>query len=189
MKARASLFTSALLAFAALALPPASAQDIKPGLWEMTSTIGPGNGMTQKEFAEAMRRTVAAMPAEARKEQQASAAREHLRITDTATTVQGCITAAQAAQRERLFKEPGKCTTRIAPKVGSTVRFSFSCTDPQSSGDGSVTFDGTTGFIHEVRSTSRHVSGGRTTDATSSMRTSARWLGAACGNVPSADEH
>jgi hypothetical protein len=185
MKARPTLFTCAWLAFAALASAPAQAQHIKPGLWEMTSTIGPGNGPTQKDLNEMVRRLQASLPAEARKEQAAQAARTHLRITDTATTGQVCITAAQAAQRERLFQvdERGKCSTRIAPKVGATIKFSFSCTEPQSRGDGSVTFDGSTGFTHQVRATSKNVLGGRATSIRSSMRTRARWLGAACGSV------
>lgn len=183
MKARHTLSALALLAFAALAAPSAPAQDLRPGLWEVSLTIGAGAAMTQKQFADAMRKTVAAMPAEMRAEYEAEAARTQTRITDSVVTSKACVTPAQVANRKWLFPQPGKCTNRMSRKVRGTMKFSYSCTDPTSSGAGSVTFRGSTRFTEQMRGTTPAVLGGRFREMAFNNRTSGRWLGADCGSI------
>jgi hypothetical protein len=183
MKTRNKLSSLTFLAVAALALPLASAQDLRAGLWEFTLAVGAGGPMTQKQFAAAMRKTVAAMPAQMRKEYEAEAARAQTRITDTHVSSKACVTPAQVANRQWLFPQPGKCTNLTSPKVRGTMTFAYSCTDPHSSGQGRVTFKGTTGFTEVMRGSSRLVMGDRSHDMAFSNRTSGRWLGANCGAI------
>jgi hypothetical protein len=72
------------------------------------------------------------------------------------------------------FAQDEKCATHASPKVGNTVKISYTCTEPPSSGEGEITFQSDTAHAITVRDT---------LDKDLNSQTSWRWLGADCGKA------
>lgn len=172
----------AALVFATLAAQPALAQSLKPGLWEITSNINVNNNpATLQQFAQTMKKHIASLPPAERKVMEEEMASQHQRISDKGMSVEFCLTPEMAARPQALSRQFEHCNVKQSPMVGSTVHFSFSCDDARSSGDGSVTFSGATGFTQQVRSVSHDQNGPAGVPMT--VASTGRWLGADCGSV------
>ncbi len=83
------------------------------------------------------------------------------------------------AQNEIPVQHRGNCTHTRSPIVGGSMKFSFVCTNPESSGQGTATFVSDTAYKMNVDVTSKVQ--GQTHQ--NSMSSSAKWLGGDCGNI------
>lgn len=187
-----TLVAVTLLSLSTIAAIPACAQTIKPGLWEMQSSLGKGWGKAMAGIQENNKKMMAGMSAESRKEMEAYEAEQktHTRYTDDHVIMKMCVTKEQAAKfqmanlRDKM-KPDGKCTEKISPTVGGVTKFDHKCTNPASTGITTLRLRGDTGFDVEMTSTTS-VQGER---HTMNGTMNARWLGANCGNVePDTDE-
>ena len=168
----------AALAFAALAAQPALAQTFKPGLWEANNKVGAGNARLQGAM-EMMQQQMAGMSPDRRKQMEDMMAAQGVSVGNGGVVVKMCITPEMAAQQELPIQQQGNCTYQRSPMVGNTLKFAFTCTNPQGSGDGSVTFSSPTAYTSSMRVTSSATGNPETVD----IQSTGRWLGSNCGSV------
>lgn len=165
-----------LVAFASFA----SAQSLKPGLWESThkSEFGAGGEMQQR-MAQAQQQ-MANMPPEQRKMMEEMMARRGMSMNagGSGMTVKYCLTKEQAERRD-VPTGRGDCKTTKQQLSGGTMHFAFTCTNPPSSGEGEVTFSSPEAY-HMKMATTSTVQGRPEKMA---MEASGRWLGADCGDI------
>lgn len=158
----------------------ASAQDLKPGLWEIASSMTSPSGELEKAAAE-MQAQLADLPPEQRKLMEEMMAKQGVKMgggSPGGMTVRTCMTREQVARNE-LPAQQGKCKTRSQPRAGNVVKMSFSCSDPASSGDAVYTFVSPEAFTSQVVVRSSAQGQARTMN----MNAKGKWLGADCGNV------
>lgn len=181
MKTR--LIATTLMTFAAaLAAPSASAQSVRPGLWEIKTSGqgGPGGKAMAAQMAQ-MKKDVAAMPAPQRKQMEAAMAAQDLhevRYTDDGMIMKHCISREDASMDKLLVKN-GTCTTQRSPMIGGVVKMNSSCTTPPMTGNGSVRFHGDTGYTMEMTMTTKFMGQSHT----SKVNTSGKWLSSNCGKI------
>jgi hypothetical protein len=167
------LLVTAPLALAAFS---ASAQSMKPGLWEHSFTMKSQSGQMEKGMAE-MQKQMAAMPPEQRKMMEQMLAQSGVSMGAKANTVKVCISAEQAAHMEVPQKD-GQCKQDITQRSGSTMKFKFSCAgQPPTSGEGEITFTSPTSYTSKsVVNTAVEGKPERMT-----MDQTGQWLSADCG--------
>ncbi|WP_158218849.1 DUF3617 family protein [Roseateles aquatilis] len=171
----APLVAGLLLAAAAI---PSSAQDIKPGLWELKQR--PQLDPQRQAQMEQAQKQIAAMPPEQRKmmEQMMSQRGVSLDLGQNgAITIKSCVSKEQA-ERALMPKTEGKCSHDMK-RSGDKMIGSFRCTDPASEGETEVTFAGPDRYT--TKSEIRSQRGGKTETIRSTGE--ARWLGSDCGNL------
>jgi hypothetical protein len=178
-----TVFRRGLAAFVlggAYASLPACAQGIKPGLWEITNNVSSADGRMQAAMAD-MQKQFAQMDPEQRKmvEQMMAKQGVQLGVGGGGLRTRMCMTREMAARSEVPVQQQGDCTHKRSPGAGGTMKISFTCTNPRTSGEGEVSFQGDTGYRMKMKMMS-DASG---TPETMTMDASARWLGADCGNV------
>ena len=158
----------------------ASAQTMKPGLWEISNKIQSASGEMEKGMAD-MQKEMAAMPPEQRKMMQDMMAKQGVDVGASGLKSMGvkvCITK-EMADRNELTTAEGDCKSTNAPRVGNTMKFSFACTKPPSSGEGQITFIGTDAYTSKTT-----VSSARNGKAESmSIDSQGKWLSAECGAI------
>jgi len=166
------------LTFAALGTGHASAQNMKPGQWEMTNKMMSSNGQANAAMASAMKQ-LANMPPEQRAQVEAMMAQHGASMprmgADGGMSIKACVTPEMAARHEVPTGQGGKCIHNNTPVAGG-IDVSFSCTEPPSSGKGQVRFNGDTGFTMNMDVTSS------ATGQIQQMKveTTGRWLGPNC---------
>lgn len=156
-----------------------SADTIKPGLWEMTSQMQ-GGGEAANAMAN-MQKEMAAMPPEQRKMVQDMMAKQGMQMGSTAggaMAVKLCMTQ-EMIDRNEVAPQDGDCTHTNSTRSGKTMKFSFVCTKPPSSGEGEVTFTSPEAYTSRVVVKTMR----RGKPETMDMRNSGRWLGKDCGNI------
>jgi Protein of unknown function (DUF3617) len=168
----------AALAFSALAAQPALAQAFKAGLWEANNKVGAGNAKLQEAMA-MMQQQMAGMAPERRKQMEDMMARQGVSIGSDGVVVKMCITPEMAAQQQLPIQQQGNCTYQRSPMIGNTLKFSFTCSNPQGSGDGSVTFASPTAYTSSMRVTTSATGSPEAVD----VQSTGRWLGSDCGSV------
>lgn len=188
MTARLRPIAFAACVFAALGTGPALAQSMRAGLWQMSGDISvEGQPGKIQRLSEAYKKSMAALPPADRKSIDDDAASRHQQITDQGFEVQFCLTPAMVALHQVLFGQLERCSVKQSASGAGTVHFSYSCADDGSSGEGTVTFSGTTGFKEEIRAASYKQHG--TPIPPMTVVSSGRWLAADCGSVkPDPDE-
>lgn len=163
---------------AALGAGHATAQSMKPGQWELTNNLKSSNGQTDQAMAAAMKQ-LANMPPEQRAQIEAMMAQHGASMpkvgADGGMTIKACVTPEMAARHEIPTGQSGKCTSSNQPVPGG-MNVSFTCTEPPSSGQGQVRFNGDTGFSMHMNVT--NMAGGAAQQMT--VETSGRWIGPAC---------
>jgi hypothetical protein len=173
--ARPMLFSLMLLAATSV-----FAQSTKPGLWEIQTRMG-GNPQMDQAMAQ-MQQQMANMPPAQRKLMEDMMAQQGVNIgvgKGGGMSVKVCITPEMAARQELPAQTEGDCKTQITSRTATTLKLSFTCTNPPSSGEGSYTFRGDTGYDMAMRvKTSQN---GKPVNTT--MDGTGRWLGADCGKV------
>lgn len=176
MHARRHAIALAAFAFAAMAAPAAPAQNMRPGLWEASDKIA---GKRSSPVLEMQLRQIARLPPSQRKQIQALLASQGLTIRKDGVIQKICVTPEMAATTPLPIQQQGGCDYKLAPRVGATVRHSFTCANPPASGDGSITFSGATAYSGSMRNTSS-IGGSPVTEH---IESAGRWLGASCGRL------
>ena len=159
------------------AVLPVAAQTLKPGLWEIHNKM---NNSERGDSMAEMHKQMAAMPPEQRKQVEAMMAQQGVKMAPGAggaMAVQVCMTK-EMAERNDLPMQDG-CRTTQQQRSGNTMKVAFTCTNPPSSGEGQVTFQGPEAYAS--RMTVRTLAQGRT--ETTTMEGAGKWLKADCGSV------
>jgi hypothetical protein len=170
-------FLLPLAACAAGAIAAAPAPTIKPGLWETTSKMG-GNPKLEGAMA-LMQQHMANLSPEQRQRAEGMMAKHGVSFGNDGVAVKMCITPEMAAQQRLPIQQRGNCTYQHAPMSASSMKFSFTCTNPQASGDGSVTFSGPTAYTSTMRVASNASGSAETVNVDSA----GRWVSADCGGI------
>ena len=168
----------AMLVLSVLALD-AQAQSLKPGLWEMTSTAG-GSAEMDKAMAEAQKQ-MAAMSPEQRKMMQDMMAKQGVNMGTSASgamSIKICMTKEMVESND-IAPQEGDCKTTSSPRSGNTMKMSFVCTKPPSSGEGQITFAGSEAYNSKMTVTT--TSNGKSEKMT--MEGQGKWLSAECGAI------
>lgn len=153
---------------------------LRPGLWEHSFTMKSESGRIEAAMAE-MQRQLEGLPPAQRKMMEDMMAAQGVKMGQggAGMTVQVCITPEMAARQEVPVQTEGDCTSKIDSRTGNTMKVSFSCTNPPSSGQGTYTFRGDTGYDMDM--TVRSQQGNKPT--TMNLKGKGRFLAASCGNV------
>jgi hypothetical protein len=135
----------------------------------------------QKAMMAQMQKQMANMPPEQRKAmEQAMAAQSNMRMgSDGSMAMKMCITQDMIDRKNWMPKTDGKCTHTVNTAVGNTQKFGFTCTDPASSGEGTVTFQSKTSYTSNMKITT--VRNGK--PESMAFESSSKFLGADCGAV------
>ena len=171
-----------LLAGAALVwigISAADAQTIKPGLWEMTSQMQ-GNSEAANAMA-SIQKELAQMPPAQRKMMEDMMAKQGMQLGNApggGMAVKICMTQ-EMIDRNEMTSQQGDCQHTSSPRSGNTMKFSFVCTQPPSSGEGRVTFTSPEAYTTWVAVTSS----ARGKPEKMEMNSNGRWLGKDCGSV------
>jgi hypothetical protein len=95
-----------------------------------------------------------------------------------ATTVRVCMTKEMSERNEVGSAKEG-CKNTVSPRTGNTMKYSFSCTNPPSSGEGQVTFLSPEEYTTQM--TVNTSAQGKPEKV--SMEGRSKWLSAECGAV------
>lgn len=172
----------AMLSFAALSTAPSWAQNVKPGLWEVKNKMSSPDPRLAAQM-EMLQQQLANMPPEQRKMLEAMAAR-HTGINmptmqDGGMLVKICMSREMAEQQRFPMPEKGNCTHQRAPVINNAMKVSFTCTEPDASGEGELRFMGEKAYALKMNVTSAAMGGKKTM----TMDATGTWLGADCGDV------
>lgn len=172
-----AVFTSAL--FIAL---PCSAQNMKPGLWEINNKMQSSNGQLEQAMA-MVHEQMANMTPQQRKSMEDMMSKNGMQMPTVGAggsmSVKMCMTREMAASNKMPMQEVGNCTHKRSAVVGNTMKVSFSCSKPDANGDGQVTFNSDKDYSMKMRVTTS-ASG---QPETMNMNATGRWLGADCGDI------
>ena len=169
-----------LIAFAAATFTvSASAQNLKPGLWEVTSSMKGGGGEMDKAMAH-MKQQMASMSPEQRRQMEAAMAKQGVAMGGGpgGMSVKTCMTK-EMVERNEIPAQHGDCRTTKNERSGNTIRMAFTCTKPPSSGEGQLTIQSPEAYTMKVAV--KGPPGGK--GETINMDASGKWLASDCGNV------
>ncbi len=118
----------------------AAAQTLKPGLWQIDSKLSSSSGEMERALAEAQKQ-LATMPPDQRKMMESMMAKQGVGMVAGAGTssVKVCMTQ-EMLDRNEVVTQQGDCKHTTSPRMGNTMKFSFVCTKPPSTGEGQLTF-------------------------------------------------
>jgi hypothetical protein len=85
----------------------------------------------------------------------------------------------EMAERNEVPARQGDCKTTQHPRSGNTMKITFSCTNPPSTGEGQVTFAGSDAYTMKM-AVNTSVKGKA---EKVNMEGSGKWLGADCGTI------
>lgn len=174
-RAALPLFVPVLLALAA---QPAMAEKMKPGLWVINTKMS--GGKMQDAMAMTQER-MAMMSPQQRAQMEAAMAKQNVVLNKDGFGHKVCVTPEMAARQQLPMQQgsKGNCKFEQGPTVGNTMKYSYSCTTPQTRGEGTAVFSSPTAYTATVRVTTAMAG---TTD-TSNMDSSAHWLATDCGDI------
>ncbi|MBX3585917.1 MAG: DUF3617 domain-containing protein [Ramlibacter sp.] len=158
----------------------ASAQTIKPGLWEITNKMG-GNPEMEQAMAQ-MQKQLASMPPEQRKMMQDMMAKQGVSMgtgAGGAMVVKTCMTKEMVERKQMPVQDKGDCTNTVSNQSASGMDIKFVCTQPPSSGEGRVNIRSDSAY--DMKMTMQTLHKGKS--VTTTMDASGKWLGADCGSV------
>jgi hypothetical protein len=176
MKLQNCVAALALLALAGVA----HAQNIKPGLWEFTTQVSGGGGKMTDAMAQAQKQ-MESMPPDQRKMMQDMMAKQGVQMGTSAgggMAIKVCMTQ-EMVERNEVSSHQGDCTHTNSPRIGNTLKFSYVCSKPPSSGEGQVTFTSPEAYTTKMTNTTTIQGRPEKMD----MQNNARWLGSNCGSV------
>lgn len=171
----------AALAAAAFTVLPAGAQNVKPGLWEVNNKMTTASGQLEKGMAE-MQKQMANMPPEQRKMMEDMMSKQGVSVgagAGGAVVAKMCLTKEMIAQNQMPIQQHGDCTSTRGAMVGKTMKMSFTCTKPPSTGEGEITYTSDTSYSMKMKVNSS--ASGK--PETMNVDATGRWLGADCGNI------
>ena len=167
-----------LVAALALVTGYGHAQTQAPGLWELAVTMTSADGKLEKARAE-MQKQIDAMPPEQRKRMEASMADHGLKLGAGASTSKMCFTKDEAADPPAARIKAGNCTKTDVKRSGNTMKFTYNCTQPPSTGEGELTFFSDKAYAMKTVMTSQDPSKPQQI----TMQTQAKWVSSDCGDV------
>lgn len=168
----------AAMVLIAAASAPVFAQSTAPGLWQIENKMG-GNPEMEKAMAQ-MQAQLAAMPPAQRKQMEAMLGKSGVSMGSSgAMSVKVCITPEMSERQQLPTQTQGDCTTKIASRTGNTIKITFVCTNPPSSGEGLYTFESDKAYTMKMAVKSQ--AEGKTQNIT--MDAKGKWLSADCGSV------
>jgi Protein of unknown function (DUF3617) len=97
---------------------------------------------------------------------------------DGNTAVKVCMTKEMIDARQ-FNNQNTKCTHNLGPLSGNTQKYSFSCTEPLSSGEGVIVFQSNTSYTSTIKIKSTQ--NGKSEEVT--IESSGKFLDANCGSV------
>ena len=157
----------------------ASAQNMKPGLWEI-STQMKGSGQMGDAMAQAQKQ-MENVPPDQRKMMQDMMAKQGVQPGNNSgggMTIKVCMTQEMVDRNEVGRQEPG-CTHTYSQRTGNTMQFSYVCTKPPSSGEGQITFASPEAYNMKMTSTTTVQGAPQKIE----MQNNGRWLGGDCGTI------
>jgi hypothetical protein len=168
----------ALLAAGAFLSLPASAQDMKPGLWEQTNNASYSDGKVQANMGD-IQKLIANLSPDQRQQVQQTLQRNGVQmdLANGAMNSKLCLTR-EMIERKQLPIQDGDCRTQMTPAGGNRLQVSFTCTRPRASGEGEMTIDSPTAYHAQVR-----IHNEDQPNQVVNMDVAGRWAGADCGNV------
>jgi hypothetical protein len=155
----------------------ASAQNLKPGLWEVTQNVKGGAGDMSGGMSQ-MHQQMASMPPHERKMMEDMMAQRGMKMGSGGMSTRTCMTK-EMLERNELPTQKDDCKTTKQQRSGNTMKFSVSCSNPPSSGEGQVTYVSPEAYTMKMN-VNTTVSG---KPETMSMDTSGKWLGSDCGSI------
>jgi hypothetical protein len=181
MNLRTTLSLSAALATLIFGSVSASAQTMKPGLWEANNKIGGSPEMDQAMAK--MQQQMAAMPPTQRKMMEDMLAKQGVGMGGAGAgggmVLKMCITKEMVERNQLPVQQQGNCTTTTTDKSSTGMKMKFTCTNPASSGEGQFTFAGDTAYTMKMKVNNTSPGAPKTT----TVDTSAKWLAADCGAI------
>lgn len=175
-----SFLLCAALGFGLCTANAANAENIKPGLWEITNQIQGGASDAANTMAR-MQKEMASMPPEQRKMMEDMLSKQGMQLSTApggGMALKICMTQ-DMIDRNEVTGQQGDCQHTSSARSGNSMKFSFVCTKPPSSGEGEVTFTSPEAYNTRVSVTST----ARGKPEKIDMKTSGRWLSKDCGNV------
>lgn len=157
----------------ALCLLPAlaTAQDIQPGLWEISPSNMHVDGQALPDMQQ-MLEQMKNLPPEQRQMMEQMMAKQGVQLGDQGVRI--CMSEAQIKAQDIPLQDPKSgCSHEITERSAELWKFRFSCPDGQ--GEGETRFVSDREFTTQVQGTY----GGRN----SSMQSHARWIAADCGGL------
>ncbi len=181
MRTRRILLAALLGAACHLAI--AQAPPIRPGLWEVRTTMGGADGAARPmpDLGERMK----SLPPEQRAQFEKMMRERGVGVGGPGQGMQLCFTAEQMKRDSWVAGErDGNCKTDITSRSGSVWKWRTVCAPPRAATiDGETRFSGDTAFTTRMTSTSEHKGQMRT----ASHESSAKWLSADCGGLKPID--
>ena len=170
-------------AFAAIAAMcvsfEASAQNLKPGLWEMTQTVKGGGGEMQQGRAQAQQ-NMGNMTPEQRKTVEEMMAKHGVKMNPAGPAggmaITTCMTK-EMVERHEMPTQRGDCKATKHERSGNKLKVAFTCS--KASGEGEYTFTSPETFT--MKMTMHMMTQGK--QETMNMEGSGKWLSPDCGNV------
>jgi hypothetical protein len=158
----------------------ASAQNLKPGLWEVTNKMQSASGEMEKQMAQAQEQ-MAKMPPEQRKMMEDMMAKQGMKMGaggPGSSSVKVCM-SKEMVERNEIPAQKGDCKTTKQQRSGNTTKIAFACTNPPSSGEGQFTIVSPEAYT--MKMTVNSTAQGK--PETMNMDTSGKWLSADCGSI------
>lgn len=155
----------------------AHAQNLKPGLWESSSKMQGGMG---SQIA-AMQAEMAKMPPEQRKMMQDMMAKQGTTLGAAgpgSISSKVCLTK-EMIERNEMPASPGECTSTTSPRIGNTMKTSFTCAKQGARGEGQFTFVSPEAYTMKMSITTVVQGKSEKMD----MDGQGRWLSTDCGTV------
>lgn len=153
---------------------------LKPGLWEVQQRMAGG---AQMDTAMAqMRERLASMPPDQRKMVEEMMAKQGVGMAPGGgSAIRVCISKEMAERGDMPTQQRGDCKTTITDRSASGMKMSFTCTNPQASGEGQFQFQGDSAYTMNMTVNSARGAQGR--PETMTIQSQGRWVGADCGGL------
>ena len=178
MKARHLIAAAAALAASCL---PAAAQQLKPGLWEITNRMQSNSGQMESAMGK-MQQQMASMSPEQRQMVEQMMAQRGVQMGGGGgaggMSMKVCM-SREMVERNEVPTQRGECKTTSQQRSGNTMKMAFTCANPPSNGEGQVTFNSPE--TYSMKMTVNTAVQGRA--ETVNMDGSGKWLGADCGSL------
>lgn len=155
----------------------ASAQAMKPGLWEINNKMQ-ADGKMGQQMARAQQE-MANMPPEQRKMMQEMMAKQGVAMGGPGNIGTKVCMTKEMAERNEVPSQKDDCKQVASPRSGKTVKISFTCTNPPSSGEGQITFVSPEAYTMTM--TMNTVADGKSQKV--NMDSAGKWLSADCGAI------
>jgi len=158
----------------------ASAQNLKPGLWEITNRMQ--GGEMDKAQAQ-MQQQMANMKPEQRKMVEEMMAKQGVKMGaggPSGMSVKTCMTK-DMVERNEIPAQQGDCKITKQQRSGNTMRMAYTCANPPSSGEGVYTIVSPEAYTMKMTVTS--AGKGKDKPRKMNLDASGKWLGADCGGI------